>query len=247
MAHSSQLQFVEIVSRAFPEHFEGSRVLEVGSLDINGSIRPLFHDCDYIGLDVAPGPAVDVVCQGQEYDAPSFSFDVVVSCEAMEHNPHWVKTFENMFRLCRPGGLVLMTCATTGRPEHGTTRTEPQSSPLTVSLGWTYYKNLTEKDFRRTFDFTQFEAHEFFTKWNHFDLLFVGIKRGGEAGQQWDRAASAITDWIREDDRLRALRYRRTMARYVGDWWFIAMNRLTDVMVRATWRMERLHRLRGDA
>jgi hypothetical protein len=137
-----------------------------------------------------------------------------------------------------------MTCATTGRPEHGTARTEPESSPLTVGIGWSYYKNLSEKHFRRSVDFGQFEAHRFFTKWNHFDLLFVGIKKGGEAGKGWDKATRSIADWIGDDDRVRALRYRGTMARYAGNWWFVAMNRLTDRMVRATERMERLHRRR---
>jgi SAM-dependent methyltransferase len=247
VSHASQLKFVELVSLAFPEHFTGSRVLEVGSLDINGSVRKFFRGCDYTGLDVASGPGVDVVCQGQEYDAPNSSFDVVISCEAMEHNPHWVKTFGNMIRLCRPAGLVVMTCATIGRPEHGTTRTEPESSPLTVGLGWNYYKNLSEKDFRRTFDLHEFERYGFFTKWNHFDLLFVGVKKGGQLGPQWDRATDAIANWIGKDDRVRALQYRRRMAWYFGDWWFKAMNRVTDRMVRATQRMERLHRRRDES
>ena len=43
MSHASQLKFVELVFLAFPEHFTGSRVLEVGSLDINGSVRKFFR------------------------------------------------------------------------------------------------------------------------------------------------------------------------------------------------------------
>lgn len=64
-------------------------MLEVGSMDINGTIREFFRDT---GLDVTPGPRVDVVCGGQEYAAPDRSFDVVLSCEAMEHNPDRVQT-----------------------------------------------------------------------------------------------------------------------------------------------------------
>ena len=134
MAHRSQLEFVRLLAANMPEYFRGKRVLEVGSLDINGSIRQFFKDCDYTGLDVAAGPGVDVVCEGQKYDAPGF--DVVISCEAMEHNPYWAETLQNMIRLCKPGGLLVMTCATIGRPEHGTARSEPESSPLTVGLGW---------------------------------------------------------------------------------------------------------------
>ena len=75
MSHYTQRQFVEWVKAAFPDSFKGKRVLEVGSLDINGSVRGYFQDCEYIGLDVGPGPGVDVVCGGQEYDAPSGSFE----------------------------------------------------------------------------------------------------------------------------------------------------------------------------
>ncbi len=79
-------------------------MLEIGSLDVNGTVRQHFEKCDYRGLDVAEGPGVDIVCQAQDYDAPIGSFDTVVCCEVMEHNPHWAETFANMLRLCQPGG-----------------------------------------------------------------------------------------------------------------------------------------------
>ena len=46
---------------------------------------------------------------------PTASFDVVISCECFEHNPYWRETFLNMTRVLRPGGLFVLTCATTGR------------------------------------------------------------------------------------------------------------------------------------
>jgi hypothetical protein len=68
-----------------------------------------------------------------------------------------------------------MTCATTGRPEHGTTRTTPQDSPLTIGLGWDYYKNLTEQDFRNNFSIEgMFKAFQF--KVGGTDLYFYGVK-----------------------------------------------------------------------
>ena len=45
--------------------FRSGRTLEVGSLDINGSIRGLFEGGVYIGLDVALGPGVDVLQLGR--------------------------------------------------------------------------------------------------------------------------------------------------------------------------------------
>ena len=79
---------------------------------------------------------------------------------------------------CKPGGLVVMTCATTGRPEHGTERSLPQDSPLTLAKGWSYYKNLTEQDFKEAFNFNPFfKEWEFSANKEACDLYFYGIKQ----------------------------------------------------------------------
>jgi hypothetical protein len=76
------------------------------------------------------------------------------------------------------GGLVFMSCATTGRREHGTTRTSPQDSPLTVGKGWDYYKNLTAEDFTQNFALDKmFLTYEFELGIYFPDLYFYGIKR----------------------------------------------------------------------
>jgi hypothetical protein len=118
MAHQQQFDFVKSVRDKFSESFNKAKVLEVGSLDINGSVRQFFTDCNYLGIDVGEGNGVDLVCQGQEMQAPKDTFDTVISCECFEHNPYWIATFENMHRMAKK--LVVMSCATTGRPEHGT-------------------------------------------------------------------------------------------------------------------------------
>ena len=110
MAHQGQRDFVRLVSTELQSFFRDARVLEVGSLNINGSVRDFFSNCSYVGIDIAPGKDVDVVCQGQEYAAADGSFDQVISCEAMEHNPHWKETFDNMVRICRPGACFNDLC-----------------------------------------------------------------------------------------------------------------------------------------
>lgn len=175
MAHEAQLQFMSLVRKEFPDRFNGGRVLEVGSLDINGSVRSYFSKCEYVGIDVAPGIGVDVVSQGQDYDAPDESFDVVVSCEVMEHNPHWVQTMRNMIRMCKTNGMIIMTCATLGRKEHGTARTSPDASPLTVNLGWNYYHNLTKRDFEQS-NVVNDITHVFMHNWLSHDLYMIGFK-----------------------------------------------------------------------
>jgi len=158
--------------------FIRKRVLEIGSLDINGSVRSFFEQCDYTGLDIGPGPGVDVVCEGQKYDAPSASYDLVICCEVMEHNPFWPETFRNMMRLLRPGGIMVMSCATKGRLEHGTTRTDIGSSPHTVDQGWDYYRNLVAKDVTHEVDLSELCSWGFATNLQSWDLYMLGVKAG---------------------------------------------------------------------
>jgi SAM-dependent methyltransferase len=163
-----------------PSFFVVKRVLEVGSLDINGSVRTHFVRCTYTGADLAPGPGVDIACPGQLLGFPSSSFDVSISCECFEHNPYWIETFLNMLRMTRDGGLVLMSCATTRRREHGTARTDAQASPFTAALGWTYYRNLTQRDFERRIPLANWFDDWFFrSSPESYDLYFVGLRKGG--------------------------------------------------------------------
>lgn len=175
MAHQQQFDFVKNCQQKYPNAFSQAKVLEVGSLDINGSVRQFFTDCDYLGIDVGEGKGVDLVCQAQEFQAPAFSFNTAISCECFEHNPYWIASFENMHRVVEKGGLVVMSCATTGRAEHGTRASSPADAPL---VEWDYYKNLTEEDFRKAFELDKmFSEYEFSTNNQTHDLYFYGVKK----------------------------------------------------------------------
>lgn len=182
MAHVEQMKFVETLKLEFPHYFTNQTVAEIGSLNINGSIRDFFESCHYTGFDVAEGAGVDQVIQGQLVGEATGHYDVTISCECFEHNPYWVETFSNMLRLTRPGGLVVMSCATHGRPEHGTRRSDEYSAPLATQVGWQdYYQNLSSDDFLKTFNLKGwFEGFQFLFNANTMDLCFYGIKKGGE-------------------------------------------------------------------
>jgi len=185
MAHNEQKKFVENLKKKAGKYFKDQFVLEIGSLNINGTVRDFFEKCSYVGVDVGPGDGVDVVCEGQKYNAPDNAYDVVCSLECFEHNPYWLETFVNMVRLCRPGGLVFFTCASDGRAEHGTTRTRPEDSPLTVDIGWDYYRNLNESDFREHINFEDhFDYYYFEVNHNSKDLYFWGLKKTKESEKE---------------------------------------------------------------
>ena len=179
MAHRAQQIFIAKTHAKYIMNFNDSKVLEIGSLNINGSVREYFTNCTYTGIDVGEGMGVDIVCEGQKFDDPDASYDTVISAECFEHNPYWSETFTNMIRLCKSGGLIIITCATTGRPEHGTMLHDADSSRLTVAKAWDYYHNLTELDFRGLdLDLDDvFTSYEFSVDIYAHDLYFVGVKK----------------------------------------------------------------------
>ena len=180
MAHQEQQDFCNKIKEQYPHLFKDIYVLDVGSLDVNGNNRYLFNNCTLMGIDVAPGPNVDVVCVGHKLPMPPNTFDFVVSTECFEHDMFYDKTIKHVVDLLKPGGAFLFTCATTGRPEHGTRRSSPQDAPLLPDQGeWSdYYKNLTEEDIRQVIDIDQtFKDYFFEVNDKSFDLYFFGIKK----------------------------------------------------------------------
>lgn len=180
MAHERQQDFCKKVKSVFPEYFSGVNVCDIGSLDINGNNHYLFEDYSYIGLDVGRGKNVNVVCKGHEFKPINGQkFDIVISTECFEHDMYWSKTMENVpMYLLKSNGMFLFTCATTGRPEHGTTKSKPHDSPLTSILGdWSdYYMNLTQQDVEKALDLRKyFKIWRFGTDMESFDLYFWGI------------------------------------------------------------------------
>ena len=197
MAHREQWVFCGKVKQLFPESFLNKKVLDIGSFDVNGNEEFLFKNCDFTGLDLGPGEGVDVVCPAQEYDAPDATFDTIISCECWEHNPFYAESIQNAVRMLKPGGLFFFTCATTGRPVHGTVTqdkidrqkmktlqgtdiVEWKTMPNVSRDDWDneYYKNITEKDIREAIDVDKiFKKYKFEIEENHCDLYFWGIKK----------------------------------------------------------------------
>lgn len=197
MAHPQQMFFIGNIARNLGAYFIKKKVLEVGSLNINGSVRQFFAGCDYVGLDIAEGVDVDLVCKGEDYGAPANTFDTVISSEMFEHNRNYVKCWLNMIRVMREDGLLIFTCATTGRRQHGTAKYQPEFSPLTVAEGGDYYKNLVKDDFTSVISMSSFfSVYEFFEDRTFQDIYFLGVGVG--ASEETKKIANALIEGFRD-------------------------------------------------
>lgn len=131
------------VKARYPAMFNGTSILDCGSLDINGNNRYLFEwDYNYTGIDVGGGNNVDIVESAHLFH-PDREYDVVISTEMLEHNRYWAQSLLNMNELVRSWGIMLITCAWYGRYEHGTTRTSPSDAPFTND----WYENIEARHF----------------------------------------------------------------------------------------------------
>lgn len=88
-----------------------ANVLDVGSCNVNGTFRPLIEQrgWGYTGLDIAPGPNVDVVANNPyHFPFDDGSFDVVISGYCMEHVKSVWRWVPELARVLRPGGLLII-------------------------------------------------------------------------------------------------------------------------------------------
>ena len=147
--HPDARDFTVFVKKIVGDFFINKHVLDVGSGDINGNNRFLFENCEYNGNDVIEAPNVTIVSKTKDLPFQSNTFDTIVSTECFEHDPEYKESFLKIYDMLKPDGLFCFTCASTGRPEHGTRRTTPQDSYGTIGKlddMSDYYKNLTELD-----------------------------------------------------------------------------------------------------
>lgn len=92
-------------------------VLEVGSLNVNGTVRDLLPHVNWIGIDRIAGAGVDIVADGATFDTP-YRFDLIICCEVFEHAENWRTIVSNISRLLNSTGRFIGTAAGPGREAH---------------------------------------------------------------------------------------------------------------------------------
>lgn len=107
------------IGRKFLELYLGTRaavIVEIGSMNVNGTLRECCPpDVMYLGLDLEHGPGVDLVIRSNEKLPLRSDFaDIVLSSSQMEHDPMFWKTFLELVRLLKPGGVLYLNVPSNG-------------------------------------------------------------------------------------------------------------------------------------
>ena len=92
-------------------------ILDVGSMNINGSYRPIFKNdkIKYIGVDLTNGKGVDIVLKDQyRYPFPPESVDVVISGQTFEHCEFFWEAFVEMARVLKKEGYIFLIAPSSG-------------------------------------------------------------------------------------------------------------------------------------
>jgi len=170
MAHQEQQQFFSMVKGISPGNFKGVKVIDCGSLYVNGSLKDYFEDSEYLGVDIVAGRNVNLVSPVHKLEFNN-EFDTVISGEMLEHDEFWKQSLQKMYDMCKSGGLIAISCAGKDRPEHGTTRTG-----IIWGTSNDYYMNLEPSHIKAVYKpemFTEMHISE-----NHTskDTYFYGIK-----------------------------------------------------------------------
>jgi len=198
--HDQAKRWTEFVRSVCPNRFASNsiRVLDVGGGDINGSNRYLFSpSCEYHCNDVGNAPNATIVCATKDLKFEDAYFDVIISTECFEHDPTWNASLKKIVALLKPNGLLVFTCGSTGRAEHGTRRTNSNASWATIDeleAFRDYYANLTINDIKRAIDLDVFDDWVSYYGQASCDLYFAGFKRPTEA--RIPQRVSAFPDYV---------------------------------------------------
>ena len=109
------MPFLNGVARAVAESFDlPGPILEIGSYQVAGQeeiadLRPLFAGKRYLGVDVRPGPGVDCVADVEDLSQADASVGTVIAMNTFEHVPRFWRGFEEIERVLRPDGVVLVS------------------------------------------------------------------------------------------------------------------------------------------
>lgn len=119
MVHRTAVDNAKLFFETYVRALGQVTVVEIGSQNVNGSIKQQFPGVAYIGVDFAAGRDVDVVLQDPyRLPFPDDHAEVVVTSSCFEHSEFFWLTFLECSRILKPGGLMYLNAPANG-PVHG--------------------------------------------------------------------------------------------------------------------------------
>lgn len=104
--HASSLKLMEFFFDSYVS--DNSVVLDIGGTYDHGNYRDIVlkYNSTYKSLDWSNA---DYIVEGYDWSGvPDKYFDVVISGQTFEHDPYFWKTLENIKRVIKPNGLVII-------------------------------------------------------------------------------------------------------------------------------------------
>lgn len=122
MCNTACINFVK--NNLSKNEIKGKRVLEIGSRNVNGSVRPYVEKNqpkEYIGIDIRKGDGVDIICDVNNIQKQfgTESFDIIIATELLEHIKNWRIAIMNIKNVLKKDGIILITTRSKGLGFHG--------------------------------------------------------------------------------------------------------------------------------
>lgn len=177
MWYPQSMEFVFFVKRLYRFKFTGIRVLDIGSSNNNENTRFLFDNCFYDSVDTVFTNNVTIVSKTKDLPFVDNLFDTIISIRSFENDPDYKESLLKIYKMLKPNGMFLFSCASTGSIDPNIINT--QDSSETVENTEKYYKDLTVKDINDVLN-----LNENFVTWDTYynsetcELYFFGIKTG---------------------------------------------------------------------
>jgi SAM-dependent methyltransferase len=115
MHDSVKVTFIQFINNYMTSN-DSVKVLEVGSLNVNGGLRDLKPDnFAWHGIDLVDGPGVDQKIDVAElYPFNDDTFDLVVASSVFEHDIEFWSSFLEMCRVLKQDGIILLIMPSQG-------------------------------------------------------------------------------------------------------------------------------------
>src|SRR5579875_2094199 len=90
-------------------------ILEIGSYQVAGQesvadLRTLFPGRSFLGVDIRAGRGVDLLANVETLPCATGSIGTILAISTLEHVPRFWRAFEEMYRVLRPDGALLVAC-----------------------------------------------------------------------------------------------------------------------------------------